>query len=195
MVGDFGQVYLMDWGLARLTQDAPGLRGARADGSAGPGRHAALHGARAGARQPGRHGRAQRRLRARRHALRDRQRPDPLRRRARPPTSCSTRAEAGQVVPIDERHARHRRRRKRIRAHRRQGDRSPTGGALPERRSSCSDDVRAFLRGGLHLPRKHLRARRGHHPRRRHGRRRLHDRQRALPRLPHASASGRRRSP
>ena len=40
MVAAFGQVYLMDWGLARLTKTRPASGELRADGGARPGRHA-----------------------------------------------------------------------------------------------------------------------------------------------------------
>ncbi len=77
IVASFGQVYVMDWGLARLSRTRPASGKKRADGSAGTGRHAGVHVAGASARHPRGNGRALRRVRPGRHSLRDRLRPHP----------------------------------------------------------------------------------------------------------------------
>ena len=152
MVARFGQVYLMDWGLARLTKTRP-ASGSRSQMEAPrPGGDARLHGARAGARQSRRDGRAQRHLRARRRPLRDRQRAaSPTAISATPRRSSRARAKA-QVIPIDEAVGISAFS-KSIRAIVDKAVAPDPDRSLPERASSCRTRY-AVLRGGLHLPRR-----------------------------------------
>ena len=90
MLGDFGEVYVLDWGVAKLLGDAQGDAELAAGASgevatvAGDGhRHARLHVARAGAGRARRR-RALRRLRARLRAVRDPRRSSRFTRAARP---------------------------------------------------------------------------------------------------------------
>ena len=189
MVGDFGQVYLMDWGLARLTQTQPASGASAQMDAPGPCGTPQLHGAGASARQSGRDGRALRRLRARRDPLRDRERQGAVRRAPRSATRSSSAPRAGEVIPIDEACEP---------ASASPGASAASSSARPianprsATRASSSSATRCApssaeactCRGRRSLP-----ARR-HHPRRRDGRRGVHDRERALPRVPHR---GRRR--
>ena len=172
----------MDWGLARLTKTRP-RSGSRAQMEApGPVGTPRLHGARAGARQPRRDGRALRRLRARRDALRDRQRPAALRRRPRSASDADARARDGQVDP-DRRGARGARRLEAHPRHRRQGDAARPERSLPERASSCSTTVRALPARRAAPAARSLPAGRASSSAKATGRRGVHDRQRPLPRV------------
>ena len=86
---------------AKLTRTRPASGSGAQMEAPGRRRDAGVHGARAGARQPSRDGRALRRLRPRRDALRDRERQGAVRQRAR--SRSHHRARQGRTRRLDRR--------------------------------------------------------------------------------------------
>ena len=183
MVAGFGQVYLMDWGLARLTKTRPASGSSAQMEAPGP------------VGTPGYMSPEQ----ARGNPAEMDERSDVFGLGAvlyeivsgkmpfgefRDADAMIERTCAGAVVPIDEALAA-----SGVGVSKRLRDIvARATAARPEDRYASvvelQRDVVSFLRGGLHLPRKLFQPGARDHPRGRHRRRRVHDRERPLPRLP-----------